>query len=303
MEKNRFFNSAKADDGLTLSFYDAIGSDIFGEGITAQAVSDALKGDFKSITVRLNSPGGDAFVGTAIYNLLRSCSKPISVIVDGMAASAASIVAMAGDTITMNTGSVMMIHEAQALAIGDEDLMRKMADTLNKVTGTIADIYVAKTGLAKEKVLAMMKEETWMNGEEAVANKFATSVGKDAAVKNEYDLSVFKNVPITLQAKTKRVANEDLTAACFIYVGDPDKTDTWKLPWHFSSEEKTVSHLRNALARFDQAEIPEDHKAECWAKLVRLCKEHGIDVEAEKPKDEAYKISLLQKRLEIEKSR
>jgi hypothetical protein len=200
-----------------------------------------------------------------------------------------------------------MIHEAQALAVGDEALMLKMADTLKKVTGTIADIYVAKTGLPKEKVLAMMAEETWMNGEEAVANHFATCVGKDAAVKNSFDLSVFHNVPETLKnaAKTSEVDGEHLTAGDFIYVGNPDDVSTWALPWHFSTEEKTVSHLRNALARFDQCQkIPKEHKPEAHAKLVRLAKEHGIDVDEKKNEAPSFDpLPLMKKRLDIERAR
>ena len=86
--------------------------------------------------------------------------------------------------------------------------------------------------------------------------------------------------------KTKRVDGEDLTASCFIIVGDPDKTETWKLPYKFSSEEKTKSHLRNALARFNQLKgVSAEEKKKAWAKLVRLCKQYGIKVEGEDEKD------------------
>lgn len=84
------------------------------------------------------------------------------------------------------------------------------------------------------------------------------------------------------EKKTKRVDGEDLTAGDFLYVGDPDKTETWKLPWKFSTEEKTKSHLRNALARFNQADIPSEEKDKVWKKLVRLCKEHDIEVSEDK---------------------
>jgi ATP-dependent protease ClpP protease subunit len=278
---NRIFNSAMSENSLVLTCYDAIGEDMFGAGITAQAFQQALDAqpDYSDITLRVNSPGGDAFAGVAIYNLLKASKKPVNVIVDGLAASAASIVCMAGDTITMNQGSVMMIHEAQALAMGDKAAMLKMADTLETVTGSIADIYVGKTKNSKKSVLAMMAAETWMDPKDAVANGFATAVGKAGAIKNSFDLSRFKNTPIELQAKTKEVAGEHLTAGDFIYIGNPDDTSTWSLPWHFSSDEKTKSHLRDALARWDQDEkIPESHKAECHAKLLRLCAEHGIDV-------------------------
>jgi HK97 family phage prohead protease len=101
--------------------------------------------------------------------------------------------------------------------------------------------------------------------------------------------------------KTKEVAGEHLTAGDFIYVGDPDKPDTWSLPWHFSTEEKTQSHLRDALARFDQDEvIPEGQKAEAHAKLVRLCKEHGIEVSSDdKERSLDHRLRELRLRLRL----
>jgi ATP-dependent protease ClpP protease subunit len=194
---NRFFNSAKKDDTLTLSIYDVIGADFFGEGITASQVQDALQGDHKSVTVRVNSPGGDAFEGCTIYNLLNSHRKPVNVIVDGLAASAASIICMAGETVTMNDGSMMMIHEAQAQGMGNAEEIRKLADTLDAVTSSIADIYVASTGLPKDEILDLMSNETWMSAAEAKANGFATAVSDSARVSNSFDLSAFKfkNIP------------------------------------------------------------------------------------------------------------
>jgi ATP-dependent Clp protease protease subunit len=195
---NKFFNAAKTGDVLAISIYGAIGADMFGDGISAQTVSDALKPACKSITVHLNSPGGSAFDGVAIYNLLKASAKPVNVIVEGMAASAASIIAMAGDTITMATGSVLMIHEAMSMAFGNADAMTKMADTLTTVTSGIADIYVAKTGLPKAEILDMQNVETWMTADEAVAKGFATGVSKTSAVKNEFKLDAFSNVPTSL---------------------------------------------------------------------------------------------------------
>lgn len=197
---NRFFNSAAKGNTLTLSFYDAIGADFFGDGITATMVQEALnQADYTDITVRLNSPGGNAFEGVSIYNLLHSCGKPVNVVVDGLAASAASIIAMAGDTITMNDGSMLMIHEAQAIAMGDAAEMLKMADTLKAVTGSIADIYVSRTKTDKPEVLALMAAETWMDANDAVSKGFATATTKSSAVKNSFDLGVFKNTPEVLK--------------------------------------------------------------------------------------------------------
>ena len=308
MNKTRFFNAAKTDKDLTLSIYDAIGQGFFGDGITASMVQDALNQDedYDTITLRINSAGGDAFEGVAICNLLKSSGKPVNVIVDGLAASAASIVAMAGSTVTMNKGAMMMIHPAQGMAMGDAATVREFADTLDKVTESIADIYTARTGLAKDKVLKMMNDETWLNDDEAIENKFADKKGSAERVSNSFDLSRFKNAPAELknQVKTKEVDGEHLTAGDFVYVGNPDDTSTWSLPWHFSTDEKTKSHLRDALARFDQDEvIPASHRDEAYAKLLRLCKEHGIEVSRRgNPKNESdYKVDLRLKHIAIER--
>jgi ATP-dependent Clp protease protease subunit len=195
--------TAKANAGaLELDIYDAIGADFFGDGITASSVSDAIKaaGKFSSVAVNINSPGGSLFDGVAIYNVLKACGVPVNVNVVGMAASAASLIAMAGDTITMQLGTQLMIHRAMAMAAGFSDDMRKMAETLDSVSASAADIYVAKTGMSKDAVLALMEAETWMNPEEAVAQGFATSVSDQAkAVSNSFNLSLFKNTPEALK--------------------------------------------------------------------------------------------------------
>jgi ATP-dependent Clp protease protease subunit len=312
-DARRFFNAAQAENVLTLEVYDVIGADFFGDGITASAVSDAIAqaSQHDSVSLRINSPGGDAFEGVAIYNVLKNHGKPVNVYVDGLAASAASIIAMAGDTICMGTGSMMMIHPAQGMAMGDAKTVREFADTLDQVSASIADIYVERTKNSKKSVTDMMNAETWMSAKEAVKNGFATAVADNSkTVSNAFDLSAFqfKHVPEELKnvAKIKEVDSEHLTAGDFIYVGDPDKTDTWSLPWHFSTDEKTKSHLRDALARFDQDEvIPESHKPEAYAKLLRLCKEHGIEVsqrgKAKNETDVSLGLDLLKRRLDINK--
>jgi ATP-dependent Clp protease protease subunit len=139
----------------------------------------------------------------------------VNVIVDGMAASAASIVAMAGDTITMATGSVMMIHEAMSMAFGNAADLTKMAETLMTVTNGIADIYVAKTGIAKDEILQMQSVETWMSADEAVAKGFATAVSKDkSAVKNEFKLDAFRNTPESLKVEVKPEEPKVEASAC-----------------------------------------------------------------------------------------
>lgn len=309
----KFINQAQ---GLTIEIYDAIGPDWFGEGITAQSVSDALKGSTGPVSVRINSPGGDAFEGVAIYNLLRSSGRQINVRVDGLAASAASIIAMAGDTRVMGKGTMLMIHPAQMFAIGDADIMRKAAEVLDGLTASIADIYVEHTKQEKAQILEWVNAETWMDVAEAIDRGFATAMTEDAASQAEayveaitaaFDLSVFKKTPEIFNrlGVTKKVDGENLTADDFIYVGDPQNTDTWHLPWRFSTEEKTVSHLRDALSRFSQAGIPPTKKPAAYDKLVGLCKEHGIEVSSpEKPpaataETDLYMLDIMRKRVEI----
>jgi uncharacterized protein len=103
------------------------------------------------------------------------------------------------------------------------------------------------------------------------------------------------------EAKTKRVDGEDLTADCFLIVLDPEETDTWNLPWKFSTEEKIKSHLRDALARFDQLkDVPEAKKDEAWKRLLELCKDHGIDVSDEdKERSAANRLRELRLRLRL----
>jgi ATP-dependent Clp protease protease subunit len=206
--------TAKASGGeLQLEVYDVIGADFFGDGITAANFSDAIKnaGEISAITMRINSPGGDAFEGVAIYNVLRATGKPINVFVDGLAASAASIVAMAGDNCTMGDGSVMMIHNAMALAIGNANDMRKMADTLDTVSGAMADIYANRTEMPKADILKLMDEETWMDANEAIAKGFADAQAKAPAQAKAatagFDLAVYSNVPEAL--KTTGVVVEE----------------------------------------------------------------------------------------------
>jgi ATP-dependent Clp protease protease subunit len=198
--------TAKAEaDALTLEIYDAIGADWFGQGITASEISDAMKtaGDYSSLNVRLNSPGGDLFEGVTIYNLFRASGKPVNVTVDGLAASAASLIAMAGDTITMGVGTQMMIHRAMGGAMGYAEDMRELADILDSVSAGAADIYVVRTGMEKDKVMQLMTAETWMSASEALESGFATAVSESQPqnVSGRFDLSMFKNTPVSLQTE------------------------------------------------------------------------------------------------------
>lgn len=159
--------------------YDVIGMDFWsGGGVTAKGFADRLDelGPLDEITVRINSPGGDVFDGAAIYNALVRNEARVVVEIDGLAASAASYIAMAGDEIRIAENGTMMIHQAQGGCMGDCEDMRKTADILEKLDGTIADIYSKRTNRRPETWAKLMAEETWFNAEEAVKHRLADSI-------------------------------------------------------------------------------------------------------------------------------
>lgn len=176
----RMFAAAKQPqtNDLLIYVYDEIGTSFWAEGITAKGIAAELSnaGKIDSITLRINSPGGDVFEGLAIFNLIRTQGVPVTVMVDGVAASAASIIAMAGDRIAMADNSLLMIHNAWTVAIGDARDLRKTADTLDTVSGALAETYVNRSGQSPEDVRAMMDAETWLTASTALEKGFATEI-------------------------------------------------------------------------------------------------------------------------------
>lgn len=158
--------------------YDVIGGDDGWERQGAKAMIGQIKalGDIENITLRINSVGGDVFEAQAMYSYLRSHPARVTVRVDGLAASAASLVAMAGDRIVMPENALMMIHDPSGFVMGDAEDMRDMADILDKIRETIAKAYVAKTGLGRDEIVRMMDEETWMSADEALSLGFCDEV-------------------------------------------------------------------------------------------------------------------------------
>ncbi|OQC19043.1 MAG: ATP-dependent Clp protease proteolytic subunit 2 [Planctomycetes bacterium ADurb.Bin069] len=175
--------AAEADDPATISIYDVIGVDWWtGEGVTAKRVAAALRSIGEApVTVNVNSPGGDMFEGLAIYNLLREHPGEVRVKVMGVAASAASVIAMAGDRIEMGLGSFLMIHDAWGMVVGNRHDMTTAAATFAEFDGAMAEIYAARTGLDAAEVAQLMDAESWINAGTAVDKGFAdgTFAGPD----------------------------------------------------------------------------------------------------------------------------
>ena len=168
--------SSSTADGATILLYDEIGY----FGVTAADFGAALAkvGD-GPLTLRINSPGGDVFDGYAIYNMLCARTSPVSVVIDGLAASAASFIAMAGETITMADPSMLMIHNSWAICIGDRNEMLERAAMQAKVDNQIAGIYAKKCGKSVAAVAQMMDDETWLTSTEALAQKFCDAIASD----------------------------------------------------------------------------------------------------------------------------
>lgn len=185
----RIENSATAS-ASDVYIYDEIGY----FGVTAaDFVRDFSAISRDQVTLHINSPGGDVFDGLAITNAIRDHRANVTVVVDGLAASAASFIAMAGDRVVMNRNSQMMIHDAHGLTIGNGTDMRAMADLLDKMSDNIADIYAKRAGGTQQSWRKAMQNETWYSADEAVKAGLADEVaGSDEArSSNSWDLSIY----------------------------------------------------------------------------------------------------------------
>lgn len=172
----KFWNLTKTDNVGELTLYGEISSESwFGDEITPAQFRDDLGslGDIDTLNIYINSGGGDVFAGIAIYNILKRHPANKVVYIDGLAASIASIVAMAGDRIVMPKNAMLMIHNAWTIASGNKNDLRKMADELEGVDSILVDTYVARSGLEAEEIRAMMDAETWLTASEAVDKGFA----------------------------------------------------------------------------------------------------------------------------------
>ena len=166
---------ASDENDNTIGIYDPIGYDYWDDsGVTAKRISAALRSlDGADVVVNINSPGGDVFEGLAIYNLLREYKGHVTVRVLGVAASAASFIAMAADEIQIARAGFFMIHNAWTGVWGNRNDLRETADFLGQIDDTIADIYHVRSGLSMDELKADMDKERWINGRDAIDSGFA----------------------------------------------------------------------------------------------------------------------------------
>lgn len=194
----------EAKDGeATIWIYDAIGEMFGPESVTAKGVRDrlqALRG-IDRLTVRINSPGGLVDDAVAIHTLLNEYPATKTVKVDGIAASAASVVAMVGDTVQIAPGGMMMIHNPWSIAIGDGNALRRAAEVADKYRDNLVAIYGRRTGKSRDEIVEAMDAETWFTADEAVAFQLADEAGSEEAIAASIDSELFpyKHTPAALR--------------------------------------------------------------------------------------------------------
>ncbi|WP_108485600.1 head maturation protease, ClpP-related [Oceaniglobus ichthyenteri] len=192
--------------GAEVAIYDEIGA----YGVSAKGFLAELGAlpEGTPVDLRLNSPGGSVFDAVAIYNALKRHAGPVTVWIDGIAASAASYIAMAGDEIVMPENAFLMIHDPSGLAMGTAGDMRAMAEALDKIAGSLVRGYAAKSGKPDDDVAALMAAETWFDAAEAVAAGFADRLAEPVRMAARFDIARFRNAPPDL-IEAVEVAGED----------------------------------------------------------------------------------------------
>ncbi len=197
---------AGADGADVLYIYDEIG--FF--GVTAKDVVRALSTcTADALEVHVNSPGGDVFDGIAIYNAIKEHGARVTTICDGIAASAASFIFQAGERRVMTRNAMLMIHDAWGMCVGPADDMRKFADMLDKASDNIADIYAQASGKRDaDHFRAQMREEAWLNADEAIEAGLATDIQGEAQASNAWDVRFFNRRTELDSATTPDVVKE-----------------------------------------------------------------------------------------------
>lgn len=267
----QYFNIAKIND--------SVGEiDIYGEIIdeswrmsdtetSAPSFKDALKElkDVKQITVNINSGGGDVFSGVAIHNMLKSHKAHVTVKIDGLAASIASVIAMAGDKVIIPRNSMLMIHNAWTFAVGNASDLRKQAEDLEKINSVVINSYLDKNpDIDEDKLRSLMDNETWLTAQEAKdlglvdviaePNKAAANITKSQIERYDNVPSKFKNEESTVE--TPKETKQEVTADDVMSALDEIKSDVKAILEHVSKdetpkedEEIDASQAQNSFAR------------------------------------------------------
>ena len=174
---HKFWNFTGDDSGRTLRIEGQIADETwFGDEVTPQVFKNDLHAGSGDITLWINSPGGDVFAAAQIYNMLMDYKGDVHVVIDGLAASAASVIAMAGTTVSMSPVAMMMIHNPWTVAQGEAKDMQKVIEMLGEIKESIINAYELRTGLSRTKLSHLMDSESWFNAKKAVELGFADKI-------------------------------------------------------------------------------------------------------------------------------
>jgi ATP-dependent protease ClpP protease subunit len=272
----KFYALEKSDNGeATIHLYDEVGA--FGSG-SKEFLADLAKLDGQHLHLRINSPGGSVVEGTAIYNALRRHKGGLTVHIDALAASMASVIAMAGAPVYIADNALLMIHNPWTVSMGDSDQLRREAALLDKLKDSLRNAYVRKTGMEADRIAQMMDEETWLDAVEAVALGFADAIEEGVA-------AAATATPESLRARF------DTFAKAKSMDPEPEKTEPEKV------ENEPTPLLVEILASLDEvetksAELDEESKVTLSERLqsmaTAMSAEEEITEEATKKDDEEY---------------
>lgn len=228
---NSWYTIRAQATGAEVVIYDEIGA----YGVSAKGFLAELGAlpDGTPLALRLNSPGGSVFDAVAIYNAIKRHSGTVTVWVDGIAASAASYIAMAGDEVVMPENAFLMIHDPAGMVMGTATDMRAMAEALDKIKGSLLQGYAAKTGRPQEEIAPLMAAETWLDAKDALDLGFADRIAEPVRIAARFDVGRFRNAPPVLiegagvAAEEEPSGNEvaDSDAAPEESVSDDDNAD------------------------------------------------------------------------------
>jgi len=306
MQKEWYKITNKASDIADVYLFNDIGT----FGITAQSFIDEIKEyENKELNIHINSLGGEVFEGMAIYSIIQRRKAKTTVYIEGIAASIASVIALAADEVIMSENSLLMIHNAWGGTQGDAKDMRKQADVLDKITNEIAEVYVKKTRMPYSQIEEMMNEETWLTAEEAVALGFVDSISEPIKVAAKYDVSRFKNITnkkveriLSLTEKKKIKMTEELKTwfnskvdEIIAKVKDSDNSvetaenvevevklaDNEEIMNKISEFESTISNLNNSVADLEGEKETLTEEVSRLTALLNKAEAVGTEVKTE----------------------
>lgn len=264
----------------------------YGDEVTPKQFRDELNAHSGDLTVRINSPGGDVYAGVSIYNALTEYDGNVTVKVDGMAASIASVIAMAGDDIQMLPGSQMMVHKPWTVAMGNSDDLEEVVAYLKKVGENVTSIYTERTGLSTERVSELLDAETWLNPEEAVELGFADKVIQPKQKSTEAVTNLLSDMKASVQAAILQPAMSLKTK-----LEDAQEGEAQAEPTTEPAPAEPVEEVKEDDVRTDTTDKPEEAVVEAQADTT-----DESTVAPEKGEDEATETKVTPEEKETQMS-